>query len=647
MEKVKTSDPERFRKFHSQLVLALEAVFVLLVFVLPLKFGTLGVMPENPAMYQSSALEWTILPWPPVFFAVIAGILLLLVMAALPLPELKSFDSLLFTVLWVLLAAVSIIGGINASTWDYPFYEIIHLFGIAAFALAAYQLLSHNPGLKYWVVGAIFVSVIYAAFESYQQYFWGFQETRDFVAYQQEKLGIDIMQGQLADRLKESRVYSTFSLCNAFAAHLILTIPLCLWAVWNFAKRVEPPNQARLILVPPVAVYLLIPLLLTGSRGAILAFGAAVFGLLILLPYPRKLKYGLLVLIPIGLAAGITIVAMRRGFLSGSVRLDYYLACVKMFLAHPFAGTGWGDFFHDYMHIKLFMTDEAPHSPHGMILAFAAQCGILGLLVSLGAIFYPVVAGIAKVYRLRDRLMPISLPVAILIGWCAWALHCQLDINIHVSGTIATALVMIIIMGLPEDGEKAEIKLLARKPLFLTVWYLMLVCVLGFSIYGGYRVLRHDIAFNRLNQLFDFRTGMKSREDYLKIPPYEVEKLLKDCAELSPQSAYPWAAAAGFMFNRGYLADSERLYREAAKRSPERASFYFRMFLLLYAMQRFDEADYYLKKTKELFPNHEQYRRIPSPMPRYDIKDPWLLRQYIKMLVDQIIERENQLEKGQ
>ncbi len=640
MEKVKTFEAETPTIIHFSLVRGLEAIFVFLVFLLPLKFGTLGVMPENPSMYQDSLTAWIILPWPPVFFTIFAGTFLLLVLVVLPLPKVRKFNPLLFVVLWVVLAAVSIIGSINASTWDYPVYEIIHMFGIAAFALAAYQLLSNNPKLKDWVIGAIFFSVLYTAYEAYNQYFWGFAETRKFVEYQQEKLGVNFVQGQFAERLNDSRVYATFSLCNAYAAHLILTIPLCLWIVWNFAKRIDQPQLARIILVPPVAVYILFPLLLTGSRGAILAFGAAIFGLLILLPFPKKIKYCFLTLIPVGFAIGIVIVAKRRGFLSGSVRLDYYLASLKMFLAHPFAGTGWGDFFHDYMRIKLFMTEEAPHSPHGMILAFASQCGILGLLASAAAIFYPIVAGIMKIWRHRKKLMPVSLPVAILTGWCAWAFHCQLDLNIHMSGSVATALVMIIIMGLPEDNEDAMMNPISRKSLFLVVWFVMILCVLGFSVYGGVSLLRHDIAFNQLNQLCDFRANMISHKKYMAIPPCEVYSELKKCEKISPQSPYPWAAAAGFMANHGCMKDAEKLYREAIKRSPERSSFYYRMFLLLYAMQRYDEAEKYLKKTKELFPNHDLYRRISMPVPRYRIDDSGLVEMYFRGLVRQVKKEE-------
>ena len=119
-----------------------------LTFLMPLKFGTLAVMPEATGLYPGDLFSWAIISWPAHSFGLFSGgLLLLLAPAAFRCGrELFSTPAGRTALLWgVGLPAVSLIGWINAATFDYALGETAHLAGIGAYVLAVYLMLARRP----------------------------------------------------------------------------------------------------------------------------------------------------------------------------------------------------------------------------------------------------------------------------------------------------------------------------------------------------------------------------------------------------------------------------------------------------------------------------------------------------------------------
>ena len=573
-----------------------------IVFILPMKFASISCLPEVAMLYPDTVFEWILISWSPALFPVVSGVLLLITALVLPPPEFHHKNAVVIVLIWAALAFSSFIGIINASCYDYAIYEIVHLFGIAAFLLSAFVLLDRYPDFKYLFVIAIIAGTLCSCFEGIYQLTAGFEETKRF-AYQQEiSSGIKFVTGNFQSRLYERRVFAGFSLCNSFAAHIILTLPLCIWGIWKFAGNVEPPRLSKAVFTPPVLILLLIMLYFTGSRAAVLSLFLVIFLLFIIMPMPKKLRIGIIAVIPLLVCAGLAAVYFGRGISSMSVRLDYSLAAIKMFLQHPFAGTGWGDFFHDYMRIKLTPTDEAPHDTHNMILTFASQVGFAGLLLSAAALLFPIWLGLKKtIARIREKDY-LSLDTAIFAGWTAWALHSLSDINIQIPATVATALVMLMIMTVGDTRQQTSTEF---KKIRLASWYILILSTLLVTLWQGGRLIKTEHAFSALNNLCDFR--FKTKEEAVTITPEQVNSALKKCTDLSPYSPFPWATAADFMISHGLPFQAEAYYKEAVKRSPERPSFYYRLYLIQFNQGNFKDAGENLKKARERFPLNKKY----------------------------------------
>ena len=139
----------------------------------------------------------------------------------------------------------------------------------------------------------------------------------------------------------------------------------------------------------------------------------------------------------------------------------------------------------------------------------------------------------------------------------------------------------------------------------LASWYLLILPVLSVTLWQGGRLIKTERAFTALNNLCDFR--FKTREEAASITPEQVNNALKKCIENSPRSPFPWATAADFMVPHGFTPQAEAYYKEAVKRSPERPSFYYRLYLIQFNQGKFREAETNLKKARELFPKNNKY----------------------------------------
>ncbi len=598
-------------KFISNAQSTVAALAIFVTFLLPLKFGSIAAIPEVAGFYPKQLFGWLIVTWPVYFFPIVAGGLLFSTLSCFHLPRQKTLKpSFINLGLWLLLPVVGTIGFINASVMDFPIIETVHLTGITVWGAAIWLILANRPEYRRYFYIALLASVAVTLLLSLEQYFSGFEETREFIRAQETRTGVTV-NSDINNVLNNPRVFGPFGLCNSLEAHLLLTVPLCLALLWQWCGRIDPPKISRMVFMIPFAAVSLFVLYQTGSRAALLAVIAATAFFILLLPLSKKIKIMTVIIGLTGCIGGV--VAMKyygRTFASITVRIDYLLRSAEIFMKHPWAGSGWGDFFHDYMGIKTIFHKEAPHTPHNIIMAFASQTGIAGLLTITAALLYPIAYGAQKIFTSNKQLLEaiVSPKSMILLGITAWTIHSMADINLQIPGTMATVMLLVIMLTLPNNDTKASSDNENNKPTSLSLkiaWRLIAVIFASVALYGGIRLIKLDYAMTKLSEGCDART--KTKEEFFRVQPDAIMRKLQHCNKLAPYSPYPYRIAASFMANRGYIKQAQFLYNEALKRSPERPSLYFQLYLLSRATGDRQTAIEYLVKAVNMFPKNEKY----------------------------------------
>jgi hypothetical protein len=593
------------KKITERLLAYLEITVLIFIFLLPVKFGGIAGLPETTMLYPDDLFSWLIITWPPAVFDFLSGILLFFTFVLLPAPPRFNQRQFIPLMLWFLLAVVSFIGVLNCGSMIFARYQITHFWGIAAFAFCVFRLIVNSPSLKYWFLGALAAGLLVSCLDGIYQLLWGFEETKKFVYEQELKSGVNFVKGNFESRLNQRRVFAGFSLCNSFAGYLILVAPPVLWFIWKYCSRIFHGLTVPFAVTSSMACLILTNFYFTGSRAAVLALAIALGSCLLLFSYEKRIKFATLAiaLCILAVAGGMAIYS-ERGIASMIVRLDYFRVAVLMYLKHPLAGVGWGDFFHGYMNLKQIASDESPHTPHNFILAFASQVGTAGLLVSLAVLFYPAWIFFRKSVSIPFRYFPFSLDSMIYIGWSAWALHSLADINIQVAGSVAAGIVLLFC---GTAGAKRENTSLQTKNIFNIIWYFAVISVIVSSLYSGYGLLRGEAEFYRLQNMCDYR--LKTPEEFRAVTPDMVNRQLKRAHEAFPESPFIWACAADFMLMKRSPLTAEQYYRKAVKASPLRPSFYYRLYLIQSGLRKHREAESNFLKAKELFPLNPNYKR--------------------------------------
>ncbi len=591
-------------------------MIIIVIVLLPLKFGTLAGLPEVAAYYPPDAFSWMIITWPAISFPMVSGGLLLLSLVVFPVRFQDSRTAFTVTALWLLVAFVSIIGAVNASTVDYVLVYVVHIFGFAAFGAAVWLMLSSLPEFKQAVLWSIFIGAALTVVLGIEQMFSGFEETRKFVEAQEQQYG-NSMSGDLKSRVWDTRVFSTFASCNSLAGYLLLIMPLCFCLCWRLCGRIEPSKISRAVFMPALALLTGMVFFATGSRGAFLTLIIACVIFIMIFPVRKGIRIAVFVLVPAVIIGGALYIAYAgRGFHSMLVRFDYVYTSFLMFLSHPWLGTGWGDFFHDHMLLKLTVSKEAPHTAHNILMDFLSQTGIAGFAACLAAIVYPLVKIAGKIYSTARKSLFASPDSYVFFGLTAYFIHSLMDVNLQIPASMATALVLMVAMTVPDEKAKTPAgvkKSASTLPVNLFTAAALLVAGLVAAC-GGFHLLKADYAFSRLNDLCSPQG--KSREEYFSVTPEQVKRELLNCIEIRPYSPFPWAAAADFMLARGYPDAAEDFYNRARVLSPQRSFIYFRLYMLQKAQGRDAEALRNLEIARKLFPNNEDYhkdKQMPKP----------------------------------
>ncbi|HPN84754.1 MAG TPA: O-antigen ligase family protein, partial [Victivallales bacterium] len=515
----------------------------------------------------------------------------------------------------------------------------LHFAGLAVFAFGMMITLRTAPESGMSILRALVLGTCAASYHALYQLLWGFKRGVEFVKQRELETGVKAS-NDLWIRIVQTRVFSPFSLCNNLAAHLILMIPLVFtgiffdrklarWAVALSAIALfllffdsygakgllasvlvasflfaaistnffdEHHRGICIISAALLSLFLLFILKHTFSRGAVMSLGISLAIVPFLLKLSRRLKMAYAVLALFLFSVLFVIVNQNRSILensSANVRVDYWICATEMFLKKPFLGTGWGDFFHEYTFIKRFPNTEAPHTAHNIILDFASQCGVVGL-VAISALFAGTILLAWKRISKDDGVSFCRFDrVAIFCGLLAWLIHSLSDINFQVPATVASAIILslLAVHRIPSEGGKIRF---AKFAIVITA-----LPVLFFAI----ERFRGEIYFDRLYRISEPVSGGSDKSS-----PDKMEKALYQAAKAMPYSPYPWASAGVYAQERRMWGISENFFSEALKRSPERASFSYRLGIAQFKTGNFGKALESFRKASELFPKNEEYR---------------------------------------
>ena len=579
-----------------------------LTFLLPLKFGSLAVLPEATSFYPGDLFSWLIINWPAHSFGIFSGVALFaaLVVFAPGMRPLRTSGGAT-ALLWSFgLVLVSLIGWINAATIDYAVGETIHLAGIGAYVLAVRLWLRNRPEERRWFCAALAAGACWLIYSGLSQYFVGFAETREFVEKQIAE-GIPISHVMVA-KINDDRVFATFVSCNVLAGYLLLLLPVTLYAVWRFAGHFEPVRLSRILLCGLVFSGLVAVLLLTRSRAAFLAALLTAGAFAMTLPKRRIYRCIPVIVLALAIVGGaIYIHRAGRGFGSMAERVDYLRSSVKMIAEKPLAGHGWGGFFYRHMELKTTGTDESAHDPHNLVMAFASQTGVIGGAVALAVVLLPLFWLGRRIFRRGGEETPEEgadgFARAVFWGECAFLLHAHMDVDLQIPASMAAAGAMLV-AALPEAS--AQMAARGRRRWLLVAAGMLLAAV---AAMGNILWLRAEMAYDRLITL----ARPQSAQDRLRpVSDAEVVKALREAVALRPGSPFPWEIAGDYFWSRRDGAMAEKCYREAARCTPDRPSLYRRFFDLEMARGNRAAAAKHLRRMLELFPSNPKYQALAA-----------------------------------
>lgn len=583
-----------------------------LTFLLPLKFGSLAVLPEATSFYPGDLFSWLIINWPAHSFGIFSGVALFAALVIFA-PGMRPWRTAggASALLWSFgFTLVSLIGWFHAATIDYAVGQTIHLAGIGAYVLAVRLWLRNRPEDRRWFCAALAAGACWLIYSGLSQYFVGFAETRAFVEKQIAE-GIPISHVMVA-KINDDRVFATFVSCNVLAGYLLLLLPVTLYAVWQFAGHFEPVRLSRALLCGLVFAGLVAVLLLTRSRAAFLAALLTAGAFAMTLPKRRIYRCIPVVVLALAIVGGaIYIHRAGRGFGSMAERVDYLRSSVKMIAEKPLAGHGWGGFFYRHMELKTTGTDESAHDPHNLVMAFASQTGVIGGAVALAAVLLPLFWLGRRIFRNGGDGAPAEgadgFARAVFWGECAFLLHAHMDVDLQIPASMAAAGAMLV-AALPEASVQMAAR--GRRRWLLVAVGMLLAAV---AAMGNIHWLRAELAYDRLLSL----TRPLAAEGQMRpASEGEVIKALRESVALRPGSPFPWEIAGDYFWSRRDGAMAEKCYREAARCTPDRPSLYRRFFELEMARGNRAAAATHLRRMLELFPSNPKYQALVAEFNR-------------------------------
>ena len=246
---------------------------------------------------------------------------------------------------------------------------------------------------------------------------------------------------------------------NHFAGLMELLIPLGLAMVAvPGVRRQQLPLVALLAAIPCGA------LLMSGSRGGIVAFGCELLILIVLLWIRGGQRKHLLTFLGALVLAGGLVAwlgmgdviqrfsLMRNAEVSEGQRLSMSRGAYHIFRDHPFTGTGVGTIVSVYPAYETSYDSTIVDHVHNDHFELLAETGSVGAICWLTFIALLVVCGLKNLWAQRDSAAR-ALQLGALVGCVGLLIHSFADFNLHIP---ANALLFYLLAGVVSSSPIPE-----------------------------------------------------------------------------------------------------------------------------------------------------------------------------------------------
>jgi O-antigen ligase len=303
--------------------------------------------------------------------------------------------------------AASFVSGLVAADKRQVISGVIILLSPILSCVLLIQILNTPAKIKLVLVVIAALGVV-CAYQCADQFLFTNQMTiEQYEQSQQSLLGmLGIEPGTLQHFLFEHRLYSKevrgfFTTSNSAGSFLLLAGFVAVGLFIEKYKRYKTDPSANLYLLTSglATAAIIFGLILTKSKGAIIASVISVVIFIVYLCFSRQIKAHkkkiLIALLILVLASSAAVVwyGLKHGRLPGGnsmfVRWQYWQATGKMLVDYPLTGVGTGNFANIYTRYKVASAPESVSDPHNFILSILAQYGPLGLIGFLFMIFMP------------------------------------------------------------------------------------------------------------------------------------------------------------------------------------------------------------------------------------------------------------------
>ncbi|MBI5685316.1 MAG: O-antigen ligase family protein [Verrucomicrobia bacterium] len=409
-----------------------------LVFLLPVKFGGLALLPEHPANLD----DWIFSRWP-LEVAVVTAFVWAAVAAVAAWRErgvaLGGWAWLAlvwFAVQW-LSACVS--------PWPERAWSVAAFFSVATVFFFIGWWPAENERRYRSVLGALVVATVVVCVVALHQHFGGFEEALRYAREHPESVPPEVRAhlAAIEGKLAQGRVFGTLFYSNTLAGYLILVAAPACWWLWRFLReRMEGGERAVrvtcAVLTAAFAALVLGCLLLTRSKGGFAALALALVGGLALCRQVNwRWRAGIMVaLLAVG-AVFFGVQGFRRGAETLEARGDYWRAGVAMIVEQPWIGGGPGTFGKRYVERR--RPDAEPtRLAHNNFLQQWTDSGIIGF-----SSFTALWIGTLWLGARRLRSGPFDpLTWATWTSLAAWTLHNLVDFDLYVAAVAWPAFLM-------------------------------------------------------------------------------------------------------------------------------------------------------------------------------------------------------------
>ena len=560
--------------------LTIRILICLLTAVLALKFGSFVGNGEQ-ANFPSDIWEWLLFTgWPCYLASAFCGLLLIAV--ALLCGHVGMNRCAVAPALWLLPILAGLFGLINSTEADYASQWMLHFLGAFTFCATVWIATNNDRGFLPVLAAAIGIIGIIACLHGWYQHFIGLEETREYAIKQMTEQGLNITP-QILAKMEQTRIYGNYVDPNVYASHILFCMPFALFALHSFGSKMEQPKISSITLTSIGAILFLCTLYWTGSRGAAIGMAAGIAIAVWSLNPIRNWRFrwclpalGLLGVIL--LAAFFIIMKSRDGMASASARLIYYKTAIAIFIRHPLAGAGLGEFFPWYLRLKPIEA-EITRDPHNFLLSFMVQSGTIGALAAIALLLFPWVIATFKDKSLQDNKLQISAITALT----AWLVHSMFQFNEIFPGTLFLAAASTVFIIAPDEQSETQDKktAIAIRAVAIATGA---ICLMALMRIPGERLLRQGEILQSKN-------------------PNDALPAFTSATVMLPHALMPPKASFDIHFAKGDWAKAADAASILIRRAPHRASSYIRLALAQLALNKFEAAEESLRHAIEWYPS--------------------------------------------